>query len=225
MQKSLTFALAFFYRELKLNFRQNSDYILALSFWLILICFFPLASNASPLLLQSFAPGILWIGLLLTQLLSLTKFFKEDYESGLLNEYYQSPYAFLFIIFLKLGSLWIILYLPILLIAPLLGLLLQLPTNALLIFEITILLGSPSLMLLSALVSSISLTLKNSALLVNLLFLPLTIPLLIFATSAISLSFHKLSPIAPLLWLGVILLSSFIIFPPAILAILKAHFD
>src|SRR3990167_7476672 len=86
------------YRDCLISYRQGSDYLLALSFWLLLVCFFPLYSNASPQLLQSFAPGIIWLGLLLTQLLNLPKLFRNDYHDGLIAELIQSPNDFFLII-------------------------------------------------------------------------------------------------------------------------------
>ena len=214
-----------FLRECKISYRQRSDYLLSLGFWLLMVCFLPLSSTPSPALLQSFAAGILWIGLLLTQLLNLPKIFREDYEEGMLAELMQSPYDLLNIILCKITSFWIIHFLPIILLAPLLGLMLHLPAHAILIFECTILLASPTLVLLSAFIASISLSIKQNTLLVNALFLPLTIPLLIFATIAINRSLISFSATAPLAWLGSILLMSLLIFPPAIVAALKSYFE
>lgn len=211
------------YRDILLGYRQNSDYLLALSFWLLMICFFPLSSSATPALLQSFAPGIIWLGLLLTQLLNSAKLFREDYQDGVLTELIQSPNDFFTVVLYKLFNFWLIHYLPVLLIAPLLGLMLSFTPAALLTLEWTILLGSPSLVMLSALVSSLTLSLKNNTLLANLLFLPLTTPILIFATGAIQRTNEHLSNQAPLAWLSVILLLSLVVLPAAITKILRAH--
>ena len=211
------------YRDILLAYRQSSDYFLALSFWLLMICFFPLSSNASPALLQSFAPGIIWLGLLLTQLLNSSKLFREDYQDGVLTELMQSPNDFFTVVLYKLFNFWLIHYLPALLIAPLLGLMLSFTPAALITLACTILLGSPSLVMLSALVSSLTLSLKNNTLLANLLFLPLTTPILIFATGAIQRTEQHLPNQAPLAWLGVILLLSLIVLPAAISKILRTY--
>lgn len=215
----------FFIRECKISYRERSDYLLSLSFWVLLVCFLPLSSTPSPALLQNFAAGILWIGLLLTQLLHLPKLFREDYEEGLLAELMQSPYDLLSIILYKIFSFWIIHFFPIILLAPLLGVMLHLTSHAIFIFEVTILLASPTLCLLSALVASISLSIKQNTLLSNGLFLPLTIPLLIFSTIAINRSLIGLSANAPLAWLGSIFFASLLLFPPAIMVALKKDFE
>jgi heme exporter protein B len=212
-----------FYRTLLIAYRQSGDYFLALNFWLLMICFFALSSNASPALLHSFAPGIIWIGLLLTQLLHSTKLFREDYQEGILTELMLSPHDFFIIVLYKLLNFWIIYYVPILFIAPLLGIMLSLPPATLGMLEITILLGSPSLVMFSALVSSLTLSLKNNTLLANLLFLPFTTPILIFATGALQDASQHLSYHAPLAWLGVILLISLTLLPPAISHILRTQ--
>lgn len=208
-------------RDVLLSYRQKGDYLLTLSFWLLIICFFPLASSAEPALLQAFAPGIIWLGLLLTQLLNINKLFRSDYEAGILAEIQQSPNDFFLVVLYKLFNFWLIYYLPILLITPLFSLMLPFTPTALFTLECTILLGSPSLTLFSALVSSLTLSIKNNTLLANLLFLPLTIPILIFATGAIQRTLEHLSSQTPLAWLGVILLISLALFPAAVYKILR----
>jgi len=223
MQANTRLFKTLLYRDLLINCRQWSDYLLALIFWLLIACFLPLSSNADLPLLQSFAPGIIWIGLLLTQLLNSTKLFRDDYHDGVLAELMQSPNDFFIVVLYKLFNFWLIYYLPILLITPLLGIMLPFTHAGLITLEITILLGSPSLLLLSALVSSLTLSLKNSHLLANLLFLPLTVPILIFATGAIHRATEHMPTQAPLAWLGVILLVSLLLFPAAVHQILRAH--
>jgi heme exporter protein B len=223
MKANTTLFKTLLYRDLLINYRQRSDYLLALIFWLLIVCFLPLSSNASLPLLQSFAPGIIWLGLLLTQLLNSTKLFRDDYHDGVLAELSQSPNDFFIVVLYKLFNFWLIYYLPILLIAPLLGIILPFNRAGLITLEMTILLGSPSLILLSALVSSLTLSLKNSSLLANLLFLPLTVPILIFATGAINRATEQMPIQAPLAWLGVILLVSMVLFPAAIYKILQAN--
>ncbi len=214
-----------FLRDLKISYRQGSDYLLALCFWLILVVFFPLSGNISPLFLESFAPGILWLGLLLTQLLNLPKFFREDYRDGVLAELAQSPNDFFFVVCCKLLNFWVIHYAPIFLLAPLLALMLHLSTHAMWTLELTILLGGPSVALLSGLVASLTLAIKNNTLLVNLLFLPLTVPMLIFACAAIHNAQLNLPTNGPLAWLGVILLLSLLFIPASMSFILKANFE
>lgn len=214
-----------FLHDCKISYRQGSEYILALSFWLLIVCFFPLAGSASPNLLQSFAPGIIWLGLLLTQLLNLPKFFRDDYQEGILAELMRSPNGFFVVVIFKLFNFWLIHFLPVLLLAPLLGIMLHLSAAAMLSLEITILLGSPTLTLLSGFVASLTIAIKNNTLLVNLLFLPLTVPILIFATGAVTDQTLGIPAQAPLAWLGVILLMSLTIFPMAICSVLKANFD
>jgi heme exporter protein B len=216
---------ALFWRDCQLCFRQSGDYLLALSFWFLFVCFFPLTNIASPQLLQSFAPGIIWLGLLLTQLLNLSKLFRDDYQDGVFAELLQSPHELFLMVLFKLVSFWIIFYLPISLLAPVLASMFHLSPYAIFILEVSILLGSPILTLLSAFVSSLTLTIRNNNLIINLLFLPLTVPILIFSTSAVNRVMLGLSCTAPLAWLGVILLLSLAIMPVAITYTLKTIFE
>lgn len=221
----MTLFKTLFYRECQLCFRQRADYLLALSFWFLFVCFFPLTNSASPSLLENIAPGIIWFGLLLTQLLNLSKLFREDYQEGVLAELLQSPYDLFSMVVYKLFSFWLIFYLPIFILAPVLASMFRMPTHAIFILELGLLLGSPTITLFSAFVSSLTLTLKHNTLIINLLFLPLTVPILIFATSAVTRASLGLSTAAPLAWLGVILLLSLAIMPLAIVATLRVIFE
>lgn len=209
-------------RECILSYRHSSDYFLALSFWLLVVCFFPLTNNAHPALLQAVAPGIIWLGLLLTQLLNLPKLFREDYQEGILAELIQSPSDFFLITLYKLFTFWLIHFLPIFLLAPFIAIMMHLSTDAMITLELTLLLGSPTLILLGAFVASLTLSIKHNTLLMNILYLPLTVPILIFSTGAVNNSSIGLPHIAPLAWLGVILLLSFIVLPVSICTILKS---
>jgi heme exporter protein B len=213
------------WHDVLIYFRRRGDLTLTLFYWVLFAAFFPLATSAAPQLLLTISSGVIWLGMLLAQLLNLSKVFREEHQEGILAEYIASPHDFFMIILCKLFNFWLITYLPFLLLSPLLGIMFQMPWATIKILMLTILLGSPSLALLSSFIASLTISLRNNGLLLNILYLPLTIPVIIFATHAINFSMQGLSNPAAIAWLAVILILSLLILPFATTKALLANFN
>lgn len=197
------------HRELLLAFRNPRELLQPLTFFVITTCLFPLALNPESSLLQTIAPGVLWVSALLALLLSVDKIFQIDWHDGSLQHYLLSPQPLSLLVFAKVLAHWLTYGLPLIFITPLLGLFYQLPIEKIVILMQTLVLGTPTLSLLGTLGAALTIGLRQSNLLLALLILPLLIPILIFATSAVT----SLQASAELSWLSVLLVLALFLTP------------
>ena len=156
-----------------------------LLFFILVTSLFPLGIGANPNLLQAVAPGVIWVAALLAALLSIENVFRSDFEDGSLEQYLLSSHPVSILVLAKIIAHWLITGLPLLLISPLLGVLLGLPGEAIKVLFITLLLGTPVLSLIGAVGVALTVGLRKGGMILSLLVLPLYIPLLIFASSAV----------------------------------------
>ncbi len=208
-------------KEWLLAVRRLNEILQPIFFLLMLIVLFPVAVGTDKALLQSIAPGIMWVAVLLSVLLSGEKLYKNDYEDGSLEQLYLSGYSLLLSVLAKFIVQWLVQILPILLTLPLLALLYELSMQITAQIALTLLIGSPSLLLLALFGSAITLSLVRGGLLLILLILPFYIPTLIFALSAVSAYADGFSNIGQLLVLAAILTLMVSTLPFAIVASLK----
>ncbi|MBI5448520.1 MAG: heme exporter protein CcmB [Gammaproteobacteria bacterium] len=166
--------------ELLQNLRRYNDLTTPLWFLLLVSCLFSLSLQHEPGLLQKAAPGIIWSGLLLAMLLSIHQLFAPDYQSGVLEQMILSPTSLVLIVWVKVIAYWLKTCLPLLACIPLLALQLQLSFEQTQLIFFSLLLATPSLVLLGALGAALTLRLQNNNLLLSLLILPLSFPFLIF---------------------------------------------
>lgn len=172
-------------RDLTIAMRHKDDIINPLLFFVIVITLFPLGIGPEAQTLARIAPGIIWVAALLATLLSLDRLFKSDHADGSLEQMLLSPYPMFILVLAKILAHWLITGLPLLLIAPLLAVLLHLNELSYSALFLTLLLGTPVLSLLGAIGAALTVGIKKGGVLLSLLILPLYIPVLIFATSAI----------------------------------------
>lgn len=172
-------------RELLLAYRQRNDIITPLIFFIIVISLFPLGVGPEPETLRIIAPGVIWVAALLATLLSLSRLFSNELHDGTLEQLLLAPQPASILISAKITSHWLTTGLPLVLISPLLGVSLNMSTNALIYTMLTLLLGTPILSLIGAIGAGLTLGLRGGGVLLALLILPLYIPVLIFATGAI----------------------------------------
>ncbi len=208
-------------KEWLLAVRRLNEILQPIFFLLMLIVLFPVAVGTDKALLQSIAPGIMWVAVLLSVLLSGEKLYKNDYEDGSLEQLYLSGYSLLLSVLAKFIVQWLVQILPILLTLPLLALLYELSMQITAQIALTLLIGSPSLLLLALFGSAITLSLVRGGLLLILLILPFYIPTLIFALSAVSAYADGFSNIGQLLVLAAILTLMVSTLPFAIVASLR----
>lgn len=212
---------AVFSKDLKLAFRQRAEIVNPILFFLIVITLFPLAIGPEPGLLARMAPGIIWVAALLSTMLGLDKLFRDDYHDGTLEQLIASSYPLPLTVLAKVAAHWVITGLPLVLMTPVFALLLNLESSALLATVLTLLLGTPLLSFIGAIGAGLTVGLQKGGILMSLLVLPLYIPVLIFATSAIDTSSMELAYSGQLAILGAMLIVAIIAAPITISSALK----
>jgi len=182
-------------------------------FFVISISLFPIAISPEAQTLSSIAPGISWVITMLSVLLSLNSLFHYDYDSGVLEQMVISHHSLPLILLAKTLAHWMLSGLPIIILSPFLGMALFINTEGIYILVLTLIIATPCLSLIGSIGASLVVGIKNSGMLLSLLILPLFIPILIFATSAVSQSQSNLPIDGQLYFLGFILILSLLITP------------
>ncbi|WP_076416810.1 heme exporter protein CcmB [Shewanella sp. UCD-KL12] len=188
MKKGISFRQAFFTllkRDLQIAIRHKGDIFNPLLFFILVVTLFPLAIGPEPKILSRVAPGIIWVAALLASMLSLERLFKADYNDGSLEQMLLSPQPLPLMVLAKVLAHWLLTGVPLILVAPLLAVLLHLESNSYGALMATLALGTPVLSLLGAIGVALTVGLHKGGVLLSLLILPLYIPVLIFATTAI----------------------------------------
>ena len=188
-------------RELRLLARRPSDLANPLVFFAIVVALFPLAVGPESQLLQTLSPGLVWVAALLAVLLSLDGLFRSDFEDGSLEQWVLSPHPLPLLVLAKVLAHWLFSGLALVLLAPLLALMLGLPSRCLPVLLASLLLGTPVLSLLGAVGAALTVGLKRGGVLLALLILPLYIPVLILGSGALQASLQGLPVAGHLLWM------------------------
>jgi len=212
-------------RDIKMSLRKPSSFLNPLLFFVIAISLFPLAISPESHTLSNIASGIVWVTCMLSVLLSLNVLFHYDYDNGILEQMVISHHSLPLILLAKTIAHWILTGLPIILLSPLLGMTLFLDAKSIYVLMLTLLLATPSLSLIGAIGASLIVGIKNSGMLLSLLTFPLYIPILIFATSAVSQSQFNLPINGQLYFLASILLISLMTSPFVSAIALKTSLD
>ena len=200
-------------RDLKMALRNPSSFLNPLMFFVISISLFPIAISPEAQTLSSIAPGIIWVITMLSVLLSLNSLFHYDYDSGVLEQMVISHHSLPLILLAKTLAHWMLSGLPIIILSPFLGMALFINTEGIYILVLTLIIATSCLSLIGSIGASLVVGIKNSGMLLSLLILPLFIPILIFATSAVSQSQSNLPIDGQLYFLGFILILSLLITP------------
>lgn len=181
-------ALALLRRDMTLSWREGGAVGVALGFYLVVIAIAPFGLGPDLNLLSRIAPGLLWVALLLAALLSADRIFHNDYEDGTLDVLATGPLPLPVVAGLKSLAHWITTCVPLVLMAPVLGLLLNLPLDAVPLLVLAMLVGTPAVSFIASVGASLTLGLRRSGLLLALLALPLYVPVLIFGVSTVSVA-------------------------------------
>ncbi len=224
MNKGISFTQAFFtllQRDLKIAVRHKGDIFNPLLFFILVVTLFPLGIGPEPQVLSRVAPGIIWVAALLASMLSLERLFKADFVDGSLEQMLLSPQPLPLMVLAKVLAHWLLTGVPLILVAPLLAVLLHLESNSYGALMATLALGTPVLSLLGAIGVALTVGLRKGGVLLSLLILPLYIPVLIFATSAIDAAGLNLPYSGHLAIIGAMLVGSLILAPFAIGASLR----
>ncbi len=173
-------------RDLSLARRQGGALTTTLGFYLIVIVAVPLGLGPDQNLLSRIAPGILWIGLLLSSLLSADRMFHDDYEDGSLEIIALGPLPLEMVALAKALAHWLTVGVPLLVVTPVLGMMLQMDDRAFAPLVATLAAGTPAVSFLAGIGAALTLSLRRGGLLAPLLILPFYIPILIFGVSAVN---------------------------------------
>lgn len=210
-----------FWRELQVVFRRGAEIANPLWFFLIVITLFPFGIGPEPQLLARIAPGIIWVAALLASLMAMDRLFRDDFQDGSLEQLMLLPVPLPLVVLAKVTAHWVVTGLPLLLLSPLAALLLGLDFYGWQVMAATLLLGTPTLSFLGAPGVGLTIGLKRGGVLLSLLVLPLTIPLLIFATAAMDAASMHLPVEGYMAILGALLAGSATLSPFATAAALR----
>ncbi len=213
-------------RDLLIAFRDGGAVGIALGFYLIVVTLLPLGLGPDLNLLSRIAPGVLWIALLLAALLSLNRIFESDYDDGTLDVIALGELPLEFVSAAKAFAHWLSTCLPLALLAPILGILLNLDINAYPMLILTMLAGTPAISFLGSVGAALTLKTRRGGLLLSLLVLPLYIPTLIFGITTLSAAMTSPAGYgSSLLILIAISLASLVLGPVAAAAALRAQME
>ena len=211
-----------FWRDLRLARRIGGGGGMGVVFFLCLVTIVPFAVGPDMNLLSRIGPAILWIAALLSSLLGLDRLFQADEEDGSLDLFRLSPAPLEAIVLVKCLAHWCVTGLPLVLAAPLFGLMLALDGPALGGITLSLLVGTPALTLLGAIGAALTVSLRRGGLLLPILVIPLAIPVLIFGVSAAAAATGGTVPfLTPFLILCALSLASLALAPIAAAAALR----
>lgn len=209
-------------RDLALAWKEGGAIGVTLGFFLVVVTMLPLSLGPDLNLLSRIAAGVLWVALLLAALLSLGRLFETDLEDGSLDVLATGPLALEGVVAAKGLAHWLSTGLPLTVLAPLLGLLLNLPGEGYLILVATMLAGTPAVSFLGAIGAALTLRMRRGGLLLALLMLPLFVPTLVFGIAAVNaMTFEGSDALPPFLLLVAISLAAVVLAPLAAAAALR----
>ena len=215
--------IALLLRDLRLATRAGGGFGLGVAFFLILSALVPFGIGPDRAALAPVAPGILWVGALLSCLLSLDRIFALDHEDGSLDLLATAPMPLEGAVAVKALAHWITTGLPLILAAPVFAILLQLPVQAMPMLILSLLIGTPALSMLGAFGAAVTVGLRRGGLLLSLLVLPLYIPTLIFGAEITRRGAEDLAVTTPLVFLGAVTLMVLALIPFAAAAALRVN--
>lgn len=212
-------------RDLTLAWRRRGDIVMPVLYALIVITLFPFALGPEDALLQRIAGGIVLVTMLLAMLLALDAMFRSDIEDGSLEQLMLSPQPLAMMLGMKILAHWITTALPLIVIAPLLAGMLHLPTAVMPVLVYALLLSTPLLSLLGAVLVALTAGTRRSGMLLALMLLPLCVPVVIFAAGAVAAAQQGLPWLAPIAWLGAALVMALVLAPLACATALRIALD
>ena len=216
---------AVYRRDLRLAWRRRTEALLPLAFFGVAASVFPLGIGPEPQVLRQIAPGVVWVCALLAAMLSMPPLFAGDFTDGSLEQLLQEPGAGLAVAVAKAAAHWTLTGAPLVLGAPVIGLLFGMPPFELAVLFASLLLGTPVLSLLGGVGAALTLGLRSAGMLMVLIVLPLAIPVLIFGAGATVAVDAGLSAQAHLSLLGAVLIACALGAPPATAAALRVALE
>lgn len=213
--------MAILRRDLLLAVRRKAEVLTALFFFVIVTSLFPLGIGPEPALLRKIAPGVLWVGALLATMLGLQRMFASDHADGTLEQMVLAPAQLPLLVLGKTAAHWLVCGLPLVVLAPVLGIQYDLDAESLGILTLGLLIGTPVLSLVGSVGASLTLGVRGGGPLLSLLVLPLYIPTLIFGAGAVQAHATGTGAAGHLSLLGALLALSLFFAPWATTAALR----
>ena len=221
----LQFLLTVIRRNLLLAARRKGDWLTSQFFFVMVVSMFPLGIGADPNILRMVAPGVVWVAALLASLLSLSRLFADDHRDGSLEQMLLSPQPTVLLTLGKAAAHWLINCIPLLIIAPVLGIQFALPGEAIAVLVLSLLIGTPILSLLGSVGAALTLGLRGGGVLLTLLILPLYVPALIFGAGSVDAALSGTGAEANLSLLGAFMGMSLLISPWVAAAALRVSIE
>ncbi len=212
-------------RDLQVAIRRFGELLQPLFFFVIVCSLFPLALSPRPALLTEIAPGVIWVAALLATLLSMEGLFKTDFEDGSLEQLAVSPHPLPLLMLARVCAHWLMAGLPLVIVAPLIARMFFVPVDALAALMLSLLLGTPVLILLGTVGAALTVSLRRGGVLLSLLVLPLMVPVLVFGARAIDLAVQGAPVNGPLLLLASLLALAVSLVPFATAAAIRISLD
>lgn len=165
--------------------RRKTEVLTAMFFFVVMTSLFPLGIGPEPVLLRTIGPGVLWVGALLATMLGLQRLFAADHADGTLEQMALSPASLPLMVLGKTFAHWLVAGLPLVVLAPVLGVQFDLDGASLVVLMLGLLIGTPVLSLVGSVGAALTLGVRGGGALLSLLVLPLYIPTLIFGAGAV----------------------------------------
>lgn len=161
---------------------------IGLVFFLLVVCLFPFAVGPMPQTLARIAGGVIWVAAMLASLLSLESLFQPDLEDGTLDQLLSSGVTVETVVVARMISHWLTAALPVIVLTPVAGVLLNLPTDQMLLLLASLLIGTPAVTAIGTIAAALTAGLRRAGLLMSLIILPLILPVLIFGVGVLDFS-------------------------------------
>lgn len=210
-----------FIREMLIVFRKKQDLVNPLVFFVLIIALFPLGISPETQFLRTAGAGIIWVAALLAIVLSLNMLFRNDYADGSLEHWVLSPQPLALMVVFRMAAVWVVSVAPLLMLVPLLGIMLHLPGERIGVLVLTLVIGSPTLLLVGAIGAALTVSVRSGGVLLALLMTPFQVPVLIFGTGAVMAAEQGASITGHLAILGAMLVLAIVLAPLAIAAGLR----
>lgn len=208
-------------RDLRLALRQGTDVAMVISFFVITVTLFPLGVGPEPNVLARIAAGVVWVTALLAVMLSLERMFQSDYEDGSIDLLLLTSTPMEIVVLAKVAAHWLLTGFPLIVTAPVLAALMNMPAEGYPVMIAAMALGTPTLSLVGAVGAALTLGARRGGVLISLLVLPLYIPILIFAVAAVDAAIIDTTTRPHLLILGAMLAAALPLAPWAAAAALR----
>lgn len=192
------------FRDLRLAFRKPSQLLQPLFFFMIVATLFPLTLSPEMSRLRDAAPGVLWVGALLSSLLALEFLFREDAQDGTLEQFALSGQSLTWMLFAKTCVHWLLTGVPLAVSAPIAAMGLGVPAEAMWSVVASLALGGFALSLIGAISAGLTLGARRGGVLLSLLTLPLAVPILVFGADATNRAIAGDAIAPPMYMLGAI---------------------